>query len=119
MSSMPECPYCSASPDEAWIVTDDAVAVPHPVPVAPCHMVVAPRRHVQTFYELDVGEQHIVWDLVSEIRKRISDALKVTGFEIGFADGDPEHQIHAHVHVVPRAEGDHVELPGGVQWVKD
>src|SRR5579872_111051 len=111
------CPYCSTPPEEAWVVTDDAVAVPHPDPLTNCHMVVAPRRHVNTFYDLDVQEQQVVWALVREIQQRITSALKVDGFHVGFADGTEADPIHAHVHVVPRSPGDSVMLPEGVDWV--
>lgn len=80
-------------------------------------MVVAPRRHVLAFYDLDVQEQHVVWGLVDEIQKRIASALKVDGFYVGFADGTDEYPVHAHIHVVPRSPGDQVQLPSGVQWV--
>jgi diadenosine tetraphosphate (Ap4A) HIT family hydrolase len=111
------CTYCSVSPEEAWIITDDAVAVPHPDPLANCHMVVAPRRHVLTFYDLDVQEQQVVWALVGEIQKRIVSALKVDGFHIGFADGTAEDPLHAHIHVIPRSPGDALQLPRGIEWV--
>ena len=101
------------------MITEHAIAVPPPHPISTCHVVVAPRRHVMTFYELDVGEQQMVWGVVGEMRKRIADALKVSGFDIGFADGDPEHLIHAHIHVVPRPPGESIQLPDGIQWVRD
>jgi len=111
------CPYCNAAPEEAWIVTDDVIAMPHPQPLTACHVVVAPRRHVLAFYDLDVQEQRMVWNLVAEIQKRISTALKVDGFEVGFADGNAEDQLHAHIHVVPRSPGETLELPSSVEWV--
>lgn len=115
---MSSCPYCSVSPEEAWIITENAVAVPHSSPLANCHMVVAPRRHVLTFYDLDVQEQQVVWSLVREIQARIESSLKVEGFHVGFADGNEANQMHAHVHVVPRSPGDCLELPRGIEWVK-
>jgi ATP adenylyltransferase len=111
------CTYCDVTPEEAWIITDGAVAVPHPQPLTACHVVVAPRRHVLGFYELDVGEQRIIWNLVTEIQKRISAALKVEGFDVGFADGNAENPVHAHIHVVPRSPGESLSLPQGVEWV--
>lgn len=111
------CVYCTASAEEAWIITDDAVAMPHSDPLANCHMVVAPRRHVLTFYDLDVQEQQVVWGLVGEIQKRIASALKVDGFHVGFADGTDADPIHAHIHVIPRSPGDRVRLPRGIEWV--
>ena len=94
------------------MVTEDAVAVPPSNPLTSCHVVVAPKRHVETFYDLDVEEQRAVWLLVKEIRTRITASLKVEAFSVGFADGG-----HAHVHVVPRSPGESVVLPSGIDWV--
>jgi diadenosine tetraphosphate (Ap4A) HIT family hydrolase len=113
------CPYCSIAPEDAWIVTEDAVAVPHPQPLTLCHIVVAPRRHVPAFCDLDVHEQRMVWDMVAQIRQRIESYLKVEGFHLGFEDGsanDPDPS-HARIHVVPRTPGAPVALPAGIEWV--
>jgi len=59
----------------------------------------------------------MVWNLVADIQKRIAAALKVDGFDVGFADGSPETPVHAHIHVVPRPPGESLPLPGGVEWV--
>jgi diadenosine tetraphosphate (Ap4A) HIT family hydrolase len=113
---LPACPYCDVAADEAWIVVEDAVALPHPNPFAACHVVVAPTRHAAAFYDLDVKEQRAVWDLVLDIRRRIVDALPVDTFSIGFADGAGE-DAHTHVHLVPRTRGEHIALPAGIEWV--
>ncbi len=114
---LPACPYCVASPEEVWILTEDAIALPHPHPLTACHVVVAPRRHVLAFYDLDVQEQRMVWNLVGDIQKRIASALKVDGFDLGFVDGNAEDQGHTHIHVVPRPPGESLPLPHGIQWV--
>jgi diadenosine tetraphosphate (Ap4A) HIT family hydrolase len=113
------CPYCSLTLEDAWIVTEDAVAVPHTKPLAVCHIVIASRRHVSAFYDLDVQEQRMVWNMVGEIRNRIESYVKVEGFDLGFEDGSPgdENAAHAVVHVVPRTPGAHVRLPRGIEWV--
>ena len=105
------------APDEAWISTEAAVAIPHPEPLTFCHILVAPRRHVRAFYDLDVEEQRLVWDLVSDVRTRVASALKVHGFEVGFQDGSCDDEGHTHIHVVPRSPGERISLPGGVEWV--
>ncbi len=109
------CIFCSASPEEVWVQTDFVVAVPHPQPLVPCHVLVAPRRHVPTFYSLDVQEQTLLWAVVQELRRRISTALRTDGFDVGFADG--EDAWHAHIHIIPRVPGEHLALPSGVEWV--
>src|ERR1035437_7321344 len=89
-----KCPYCEASPEELWASMEDAIAMPHPDPLTACNVVVAPRRHVAAFYDLDVQEQRAVWHLVGEIQKRITAAIKVEGFAVRFADGDAENGAH-------------------------
>jgi diadenosine tetraphosphate (Ap4A) HIT family hydrolase len=113
-----KCAYCDVPAEEAWISTELAVALPHPHPLTACHMVVAPRRHVRAFYDLDVQEQRILWELVTEIRNRISAVLVVKGFEVGFVDG-PTSDAHAYVQVIPRTDGDDLELPHDVEWVTE
>lgn len=95
------------------MVTEEAVAVPPAAALSSSHVVVAPRRHVATFYDLDVQEQRAVWMLVSEIRQRIQAALKVDGFHVGFADNTE----HTHIHVVPHGPDEVVNLPRGIDWV--
>jgi diadenosine tetraphosphate (Ap4A) HIT family hydrolase len=112
------CPYCAPSPEDAWILTEDVVAVPHPSPFTAFHVVVAPRRHVTAFYDLDVGEQRGVWDVIGVLRDRIAAALPVIGFDIGFQDAAvDEPDAHAVVHVMPRVTGAPVRLPGNIDWV--
>jgi diadenosine tetraphosphate (Ap4A) HIT family hydrolase len=107
------------SPEDVWIITEFVVAVPYANPRTPCHTVVAPRRHVAAFYDLDVQEQRMMWDVIGEIRKRVTSSLKVEGFDIGFADAPPDDEdpAHAHIHVVPRTAGAPVHLPSGIEWV--
>src|SRR5919198_770182 len=81
-SGLSTCAYCSLAPDDAWLITEHVAVVPHPNPLTPCHVVVAPRRHVAAFYDLDVQEQRMIWDAVGEIQKRIASALKVEGFDV-------------------------------------
>jgi diadenosine tetraphosphate (Ap4A) HIT family hydrolase len=119
VGTLSNCNYCDVAREEAWISSDLALAVPHPEPVTACHMVVVPRRHVTAFYDLDVEEQRVLWDMVTEIRHRISMALVVRGFDVGFVDGTRTSESHAYVQIIPRMEGDVIELPGGVEWVKE
>jgi diadenosine tetraphosphate (Ap4A) HIT family hydrolase len=114
---LPQCTYCAITPEEAWIATADAIAIPHPQPLATCHMVVAPRRHVASLYSLDVGEQRELWALVTEIRTRLARSMILDGFYLGFADFPEGEGSHAFVHVVPRVPGEEVVLHAGIEWV--
>ena len=105
------------APEEAWIATGGAFAIPHPEPLATCHMVVAPRRHVTSLYALDAVEQHEIWALVNEIRTRLARSMRIDGFHLGFVDFPEDSGSHAFVHVVPHIAGEPVDLPAGVEWV--
>jgi diadenosine tetraphosphate (Ap4A) HIT family hydrolase len=86
--------------------------------VAACHVIVAPRRHVPAFYDLDVKEQRVIWDILGELRERISGSLKVNGFDAGFVDVPAGVEpAHTHVHLIPRVPSESVERPAGAEWV--
>jgi diadenosine tetraphosphate (Ap4A) HIT family hydrolase len=93
------------------------VAIPHPDALSSCHVAVAPRRHVATFYDLDVQEQRMVWNALGELRDRIMASLNVEGFDVGFADAGDGGADHAFVHLIPRIPGESVDLPRGPEWV--
>jgi diadenosine tetraphosphate (Ap4A) HIT family hydrolase len=110
------CSYCSISSEDAWISNSLASAVPHPHPIARFHILIVPSRHVSAFYDLDVQEQHAIWEIIGEIQKKLAGEMELLGVDIGFEDGKSE-QAHAHVHVVPRTAGQTVQLPHDVEWV--
>ena len=118
MASM-NCNFCHVSPDDAWMFTNLVVAIPHPNPVGPCHLMVAPRRHVPAFYDLDLQEQRQLWDALAELRLRISATIVVTGFDAGFVDAPrgEEDEFHTYVHLVPRLNDQRNALPVGPEWV--
>ena len=112
-----DCPYCSAAPEDTWISNQHAVAIPLPDSHIACHVVVAPRRHVASFYDLDVEEQRVIWDMLRDLRRRISETMAVAGFDAGFVDppAGSEH-AHAHVHLIPRVAGKKHARPQA-EWV--
>ena len=99
--------------------TEFVVAVPHPSPLASCHLVVAPRRHVAAFYDLDVQEQRMIWDAVAQLCQRIATSIPVESFDAGFVDSPVGDQpdFHAYVHLIPRIPGQRSDLPRDAEWV--
>ena len=116
MTEVENCLFCSTLPEDAWVATQYGIALPAPRPLMLGHVVVAPRRHVPAFYDLDVEEQGGLWVLVSLVRKHFEATLNLQSAAIGFADGN-DGQGHTHIHVVPHRPG--MDLPEGIQWVKD
>ena len=84
------------------------------------HTLVIPKRHAPTFFELFEPERRAINQLLDEVRTDIikKDAL-VRGFNIGMNSGETAGQTiaHAHVHLIPRRQGDVQEPRGGVRGV--
>jgi len=114
------CPFCSRlTSGEVAAESDHAVAFPDGYPLTRGHTLVVPRRHVASIYELSEDEQADVWQLVARVREHVARELDPAGFNIGLNDGGAAGQTveHAHVHVIPRYEGDVPDPRGGVRWV--
>ena len=60
-----------------------------------------------------------MWRLVDRVRASLAAELDPDGFNVGVNDGAAAGQTvaHAHVHVIPRFEGDVADPRGGVRWV--
>jgi diadenosine tetraphosphate (Ap4A) HIT family hydrolase len=82
-------------------------------------MLVVPRRHVASLFDLPEGEQAALWRLVAQVRSKLMAELQPDGFNIGVNDGLAAGQtvMHAHIHVIPRRLGDIADPRGGIRWV--
>jgi 8-oxo-dGTP diphosphatase len=69
--------------------------------------------------ELDPDIQAAVWEAVRQTRELLKEQYAPDGFNIGLNDGKAAGQTvpHAHVHVIPRYEGDVPDPRGGIRWV--
>ena len=70
-----------------WIQNEHAIAFPDAHPVTDGHTLVIPRQHVGSMYGRRADQQAAVWDLVTEVRRRLLIGMKPDGFNIGVNDG--------------------------------
>jgi len=89
-------------------------------PVTPLHAIIVPRRHVETYFELNRHELVACQNLLIAQRDAIlwMDS-GVTGFNIGVNNGRDAGQtlFHCHIHLIPRRKGDIENPRGGVRHV--
>jgi diadenosine tetraphosphate (Ap4A) HIT family hydrolase len=113
------CPFCIVPEDRIWFRTETAYAIPDQYPLSEGHTLVVPRHHLSSLYDLPTEQISSLWNMVGEVRSRLSDRLRPDGFNIGLNDGAAAGQtvLHAHIHVVPRYIGDVEDPRGGVRWV--
>jgi hypothetical protein len=64
------CPFCDLPSSRVRLENDVAVAIPDAFPVAEGHVLVVPRRHVASLFDLPEEEQAAVWRLVAAMRNR-------------------------------------------------
>lgn len=116
---MTTCPFCDLPIEGVIDHNHHALAFRDRYPVAGGHTLVIPRRHVVSLFDLSPDELTSVWALVGQVRRSIAVELTPDAFTIGVNDGVAAGQtiMHAHVHVIPRWNGDVPDPRGGVRWV--
>lgn len=119
MTRDPACPFCSPENERVAHRSEHGLVVIDPFPVSPGHLLVVPRRHVASFFDLDRLEQADLLDLVMTARGLAAADREPDGFNIGLNDGRAAGQtvMHCHWHVIPRYDGDVDDPRGGVRWV--
>jgi ATP adenylyltransferase len=78
------------------------------------HLLVLPYREIADISELSGEEQIEFMELIIKGKKRLSDVLSPSGFNVGFnlgKAGGAGIPKHLHCHIVPRWEGDHNFMP--------
>ena len=114
-----ECPFCQREQARIYLANDFAAALPDAFPVTEGHTVIVPKRHVASLFDLREEELAAIWLLVALVRSKLMAELKPDGFNIGVNDGEAAGQtvMHAHVHVIPRRQGDITDPRGGIRWI--
>lgn len=117
--SEPRCIFCELIAGRApvSVVADEqhAVAFLDAFPVAPGHVLITPRRHVERLADLTSQEGTAMFALAQRLAASICDQL-APAVNLHLSDGAEADQDvpHVHLHVIPRHAGDQVvmELPG-------
>jgi diadenosine tetraphosphate (Ap4A) HIT family hydrolase len=113
------CPFCTLDPARVVTQTEHTLSVRDGYPVSPGHALVIPRLHAANLFDLRPELQTVLWDMVSLVRIKLAEEFHPDGFTIGVNDGIAAGQtiMHAHIHVIPRWNGDVPDPRGGVRWV--
>lgn len=116
---MPPCPFCDLDPSKPVASSPHALAIRDSYPLTEGHTLVLPRKHVASVFDLPAAELDDLWRLVARVRSDLKAELGVDAFNVGVNDGRAAGQTleHAHVHVIPRRDGDSDDPRGGVRWV--
>jgi diadenosine tetraphosphate (Ap4A) HIT family hydrolase len=97
--------------------SDGAYAVYDRNPVSRGHLLVIPRRHVASLFEVTPDEIRELFRLLRRSRDYLEDAYGPDGYNVGVNCGPAAGQtvMHVHVHLIPRYQGDVSDPTGGVR----
>jgi len=83
------------------------------------HVLVIPRRHVASFFDMTAAEQSAVLGLLNEAQRLVQRDHSPDGYNIGVNIGRAggQSRMHVHVHLIPRYAGDVADPSGGIRCV--
>ena len=83
------------------------------------HVLVIPKRHVASFFDMTSEEQSAVLELLAKIQKSIQQQHAPDGYNIGVNVGKAggQSRMHVHLHLIPRYAGDVPDPRGGIRCV--
>jgi histidine triad (HIT) family protein len=108
------CEFCAivAGDRGAHVVHDDehALAILDETPTREGHTVVLPKAHHEGLLGTEKAGKE-VFRVVDTVAAGLREVLQADGFSVFYTSGSMVGSVrHAHVHVVPREEGDRISL---------
>ncbi|OMH40700.1 HIT family protein [Desulfurobacterium indicum] len=113
------CPFCRREELPVVLSNEYSFAIFDKYPVTPGHMLIIPKRHVSSWFDITKEERDSILELIEEGKKLLDVNFHPDGYNIGVNIGKAAGQtiFHLHVHLIPRYEGDIDNPTGGVRGV--
>jgi len=111
------CPFCRPG-EEVKLYEDGLIRIlVDSYPASRGHLLVVPRRHVESWEELSEEEKAALLRGMELAMEKLRETLGPDGFNVGMNLGKAAGQTvpHLHLHVIPRWEGDCAHPRGGVR----
>ena len=116
---MDECIFCDIKKLNSQIIYEDEiwVAILDNYPVSRGHALLIPKRHCETYFDLNEIELFTLNEAINYVRKILDKDYAPNGYNIGINCGKVAGQsvMHCHIHIIPRYEGDVENPKGGIR----
>lgn len=111
------CIFCNAG--RSIIENEYCFAIFDSSSVSKGHMLMIPKRHCETYFDLTDEEKKAIDDLLKKGKAQLDAKYAPDGYNIGANCGASAGQtiFHCHVHLIPRYIGDAKNPKGGVRGV--
>lgn len=113
------CPFCSSLESRIFLENDLSIAILDGYPISDGHSLIIPKRHVRSIFEVQENELLSLFNLVTDVKNKLTDQFNPAGFNIGINDNEAAGQTinHLHIHLIPRYRGDQTDPRGGIRWI--
>jgi diadenosine tetraphosphate (Ap4A) HIT family hydrolase len=115
--AMSDCELCI--PSDLVLEDDHAYVRYENNSMSPGHVLVIPKRHVASFFDMTIEEQGAMTSLLNQAQRLIQKKHSPDGYNIGVNIGKAggQSRMHVHVHLIPRYIGDVPDPRGGIRCV--
>ena len=114
-----ECTFCKilAEKKEVLSENDNFFTKWDNFPVNTGHILVIPKRHIASFFELVDTEIKSLFRAIARAKQIVEFEFQPAGYNIGVNDGQAAGQtiFHLHIHLIPRFKGDVADPEGGIR----
>jgi diadenosine tetraphosphate (Ap4A) HIT family hydrolase len=117
---LPQCIFCNLPKEKVIAENDLALAFYDAYPVNEGHVLIIPKRHVETYFDATQDEKNAISLLLAKAKEKLDERFHPDGYNIGVNVGAAAGQtiFHLHVHLIPRYAGDVPDPRGGVRKIK-
>lgn len=103
---MPEdCIFCQIAkkeiPKDFILETEDIMVFPDIAPVAPVHLLIVPKKHIEEFVKISDRDQKILKELLVTLQKLVKEqGLETRGYRLVTNGGGAQLINHFHIHLM-------------------
>ena len=117
---MSNCIFCNVLKTDIIAENELAKAFYDRFPVNEGHVLIVPKRHVETLFDATMEELNALNLLIFVVRDILEAKFNPDGYNIGVNVGYTAGQtiFHLHYHLIPRYSGDVPDPRGGVSKIK-
>ena len=112
------CPFCNFK-ERVLFENELALAFLDNHPVSRGHSLVIPKRHAVTYFDLNSQEIAAIFELSQKVKGYVDELYHPDGYNVGFnvLHAGGQSVMHAHLHIIPRYNGDAEHPHGGIRKV--
>ncbi|WP_204120768.1 MULTISPECIES: HIT family protein [Levilactobacillus] len=110
-----DCVFCQKS--SIVLENDLAKAFWDNHPVRRGHLLIVPKQHYATYFDVPAETRAAMDALTFEAKALLDEKFQPAGYNIGInvAPAAGQTVMHAHIHLIPRYEGDVKDPRGGIR----